>query len=135
MDINTPHGMPSIAYVHRFIAVASFSVFVETAILFFLIRYVFKNKMIPTSRLLFAGIFATYATNPYVFFVFPRITLWPYNTALLVSETLVFFVEALFYRLFLRTDWRASLIISLVCNFSSWYLTYLLRTHGVSFYW
>ena len=111
--------MPSIAYVHRFISVASFSVFVETTILFFLMRYVFKDKKIPTWRLLFAGIFATYATNPYVFFVFPRATAWPYNTALMASETFVFFVEALFYRVFLRTDMKTSLILSLICNFSS----------------
>jgi hypothetical protein len=127
--------MPSIAYVHRFIATATFTVFVETTILFFLMRYVFKNKEISSSRLLFAGLFASYATNPYVFFVFPRIATWPYNTALAVSETLVFLVEALFYHEFLKTDWRTSFILSLVCNFSSWYLTLLLRTNGVSFYW
>lgn len=131
-----PNAMPSIAYVHRFISVASFSVLVETTVLFFLMRYVFKDKKIPTWRLLFAGIFATYATNPYVFFVFPRATDWPYNSALIASEIFVFFVEAFLYRVFLKTDWRVSFILSLVCNFASWYLTMLLRTQlGISFRW
>jgi len=127
--------MPSIAYVHKFISIASFSVLVETTVLFFLIRHVFRDARISTPRLFFAGIFATYATNPYVMFVFPRITKWPYNTSLIVSETFVFFVEALFYRMVLKTDWKVSFALSLICNFSSWYLTLLLRTNGVSFDW
>ena len=127
--------MPGIAYVHRFISVASFSVFVETTVLFFLMRYVFKDKKTPTWRLLFAGTFATYATNPYVFFVFPRITVWPYYTAIAVSEVFVFVVEALFYRVFLKTDIKTSLILSFVCNFCSWYLTLLLRTQGITLQW
>ena|SRR3989344_3384575 len=127
--------MPSIAYVHRFISVASFSVLVETTVLFFLMRYVFKDKKTPTWRLLFAGIFATYATNPYVFFVFPRVTVWPYYTAIAVSEVFVFFAEALFYRVFLKTDIETSLILSFVCNFCSWYLTLLLRTQGITLQW
>jgi len=127
--------MPGIAYVHRFISVASFSVLVETTVLFFLMRYVFKDKKTPTWRLLFAGIFATYATNPYVFFVFPRVTVWPYYTAIAVSEVFVFFAEALFYRVFLKTDIETSLILSFVCNFCSWYLTLLLRTQGITLQW
>jgi len=127
--------VPSIAYVHKFISIASFSVLVETTILFFLVRYVFKDKEISSLRLLFAGMFATYATNPYVMFIFPRITKWPYNTSLMVSETFVFFIEALFYRMVLKTSWKVSFLLSLICNFSSWYLTFLLRTHGVSFDW
>ena len=127
--------MPSIAYVHRFISVASFSVLVETTVLFFLMRYVFKDKKTPTWRLLFAGIFATYATNPYVFFVFPRVTVWPYYTAIAVSEVFVFFAEALFYRVFLKTDIETSLILSFVCNFCSCYLTLLLRTQGITLQW
>ena len=127
--------MPSIRYVHNVISVATLSALVETTILFFLIRYVFKDKKIPSSRLLFAGIFATYATNPYVNFVFPRLMAWPLNTAVLSSEVFVFFVEALFYRLFLGVDWKVAFALSLICNFCSWLVTFLLRSQGVSFSW
>ena len=128
--------MPSIAYVHRFVSTATFSVLVETTVLIFLMRYVFKDKKTPTWKLALAGIIATYATNPYVMFVFPRLTSWPYNTALMVSETLVFIVEAVFYRFFLKTNWHTALILSLICNFSSWYLTFMVRTQlGVTFVW
>ena len=128
--------MPSIAYVHRFVSTASFSVLVETTVLLFLMRYVFKDKKPPTWKLALAGIIATYATNPSVMFVSPRPTSWPYNTALMVSETLVFIVEAVFYRFFLKTNWHTALILSLICNFSSWYLTFMVRTQlGVTFVW
>jgi hypothetical protein len=127
--------MPTIAYVHRCIAIGSFTIFVETTVLFFMLTYVYKERFLRVSQILFAGVFASFSTIPYVWFIFPRITVWPYNTALMFSETFVWLVEAFLYNRILRLSPLQALVVSAVCNFASWYLTFLLRSQGITFAW
>lgn len=132
------HGapMPSMSYVHRFLTTLVQTGLTELAVLFFLMTYVLKGRGITPRQLLFAGLFASFSTIPYVWFVFPRSGIpWARQTSLYFSEPFVMVIEALFYRMYLRTSWKDSFIISLVCNASSYYLDIILRANGLWLYW
>lgn len=124
-----------IALVHRFITAAGFTMIVETAVLLYLMRFVFKKNKYKTSQLIFVGILASFSTIPYVWFVFPNIQHWSRQTALLVSEPFAFFIEALWYRFVLKTDWKTSFAISFVCNFISYFGDEMLKANGLWLYW
>ncbi len=125
----------AIAYVRRFITTNVLTIIVETAVLFLLARYVFKKEKLTTRQLLFAGIFASFATIPYVWFVFPNVTSWPRETSLMFSESFVTVVEAIWYRFALKTSWKASFAISIICNLASYLFDIILRTNGIWLYW
>ena len=127
--------MISTTYLHNFLSSAVFTIVVETAVLFFLLRFVIKNKDINSGKVIFAGFFASLATIPYVWFVFPYILEWPRKTSLLFSEPFAFIIEAIFYKGFLKIDTKTSLILSLVCNLSSYFLGPFLRSQGLWIYW
>lgn len=129
------HTAAAVAYVHRFITTNVLTIAVETTVLFFLMRYVFKKHELSTKQLLFAGIFASFATIPYVWFVFPNVMMWPRQTSLHYSEPFVAVVEAIWYRFALKTDWKTSFAISIICNLASYYIDIVLRTNGIWFYW
>lgn len=125
----------SIDYIHRFISSLVFTTVVETLALFLLLRWVFKNKELSTKKIVFAGVFASFATIPYVWFVFPYIESWPRSTSLYYSEPFAFIIEAIFYRAFLKPSWGVSFMLSLACNLASYLLGPLLRAHGVWINW
>lgn len=108
---------------------------VETAMLLVLLLLVLRRRDIPPFRVVLAGFFASFATIPYVWFVFPYIHSWTRQASLLFSEPFVFVVEAVFYRMFLKLDWRIAFAASLVANLASYLLGPLLRAHGLWIYW
>ena len=128
-------AMTSIAYVHRFLTTLVMTDVTELSVLIFLFRYVLRGRGISTRQMVFAGLFASFATIPYVWFVFPNIMHWPRQTSLYFSEPFVTLIEAVFYRMFLRISWRDAFIISIVCNLSSYFLDIILRANGLWFYW
>lgn len=123
------------ARIHLFITAALFTVIVETAVIFFLLRYVFEDKKTPTSRIIFAGIFASFATIPYVWFVFPVLINWSATVGLISSETFAFVVEAIFYRIVLNISLSRAITISFIANLASFLLGRLLRGAGIWIYW
>lgn len=123
-----------VAYIHFFLTALAFTVAVETALLYILLRSVFKNR-IASGDIFFAGAFASFATIPYVWFVFPYATFWTHNASLLVSEPFAFVVEAFFYNRYLKLGWRVALVVSLICNAASFLLGRLLIAHGLWIYW
>ncbi len=128
-------SLGDILYVHQFLSSLVFTMAVETAVLFFMLIFVFRDRSRSWADMLFAGVFAQFATVSYVWFVFPYITDWSRAASLWASEPFVFLVEALFYRMYLRLDIRTALAISLVCNAASYFLGPLLRAHGIWIYW
>ena len=46
----------------------------ETSVLLFLMRFVIKDKVVENWRIIFAGIFGSFATIPYVWFIFSPLT-------------------------------------------------------------
>ena len=127
--------MFSIDYTHRFITSLFFTVIVETIVLFLLIRFAMKNKKLSTEKIITSGIFASFATIPYVWFVFPYLFQWSINSSLRFSEPFAFIIEAVFYRQFLKTDLKTSFLLSLICNLASFILGPILRSQGIWLYW
>lgn len=108
---------------------------IETAVLYILVRFVLKRKDVSTTSIIFAGLFASFATIPYVWFVFPYVRKWDRSVSFLFSEPFVFVVEAVFYNFFLRLGWKNSFATSLLCNTSSYFMGPALRSVGLWIYW
>ncbi|MCR4281178.1 MAG: hypothetical protein NUV88_02495 [Candidatus Kaiserbacteria bacterium] len=125
----------NIAYVHRFISSLVFTGVIETIILFLLVWFLFKSRELGWKRIAAVGLFASFSTIPYVWFVFPYLMNWARNTSLFWSELFAFVIEAILYRLFLKLDWKRAFLASLVCNSASYFLGPILRTYGLWFYW
>lgn len=126
-----------INYTHFFIISLIFTIFSETLILVFLIRKFFNinKERIGNIKLLFTGFFASFLTVPYVWYVFPNLTGWTRDVSIHYSEVFAFLLEALFYKIYLKTNIKNSLLISLICNSISYSLGLFLRSKGLWFYW
>ena len=104
---------------------------VETLVLFLVIRLWFRipRPVLPNALLLFAGIYYSATTLPYLWFVLPPLwsavplpdflSSYRYAAFLVVGESLVFLAEAVFYFFVLKIGVRRSLLVSLVCNAAS----------------
>jgi hypothetical protein len=107
-------------YEIQFLKALLSTVAVETLVLFLLVRLWFKiqSRMLSNAMVLFAGLFCSSATLPYLWFVLPRF-LKSYTLLAVVGELLVFLVEAVFYYFVLKIGVRRSLLVSFVCNLAS----------------
>ena len=120
----------NIIFVHRFLTSLFFTDVVETLVLILLLRVLFKNRT-EISRLIFAGLYASFSTISYVWFVFPYLTNWPSSVAIGFAELFAFVTEAVLYRFVLRLDWKVAFFVSLVCNLVSYVVGPILRTYGL----
>jgi len=127
--------MIPISTIHRFLTSMSFTILIETALLIIILKVITKHVDLSVRRITIAGIFASMATIPYVWFVFPYLYDWPRSAAALYSEPFAVIVEAILYRLFLKTNWKISLAASLICNLASYLVGPFLRAHGLWIYW
>ena len=95
----------------------------ETFCLFLLIRFVFKiNKDKVTNLILiFAGIFASFATLPYVWFIFPEL-ITNRSFYILISEIFAVIIEAILYYFIFKISFKKALLISFICNLFSFIL-------------
>jgi hypothetical protein len=93
---------------------------IETLVLFVLIRFWLKipKTALSNALLIFAGIYCSATTLPYLWLVLPCF-LHSYGVFLVIGETLVFLVEAVFYYFVLKTGVVQSLAISFLCNVAS----------------
>jgi hypothetical protein len=116
-----------LTYTYRFLFALVLTIFIESIILWIFIRKIFKFKdgRFSTSNIIFAGIMASFSTIPYVWYVFPILIYWSFKLSLILSEIFAILVEAIFYRFYFDMKFRYSLLISFVCNLSSWGLGYL----------
>lgn len=126
--------MSLLIYTHNFLTSLVFTDVVETVVLFLLVRYALRNKTIATKDLIFAGLFASFATITYVWYVFPVMVPRGVTPAFL-SEPFVFLVEALFYRMYLRLSWKEALIVSLLANAASFFGGIGIRAAHIWIYW
>jgi hypothetical protein len=125
----------NIVFVHKFLSSLVFTDAVETIVLILLVRYVLRNHTLKLQQMLFAGLYASFSTISYVWFVFPFITDWSASTEIIFAEAFAFIVEALFYRWVLKLDWKVVFFLSFVCNLVSYLLGPVLRAHGLWIYW
>jgi hypothetical protein len=115
-------------YSHLFLQALFFTVFIETAVLFLLIRIFWKKEkfIFSNTKLLFTGFLTSFATIPYVWYVFPVLIYRNQNIALFISELFAFFVEGLIYYFMLNLSIKRAFIVSFVCNVISFLLGRLL---------
>ena len=122
-------------YTHNFISSLVFTCAIETLVLFLIVRFVLKDKVMRLSDVIFAGFFASFATITYVWFVFPILATWPQGMPQIYSEPFAFVVEAIFYRFFLRLSWKNAFAVSFIANVVSYYAGPVLRAHGLWVKW
>jgi hypothetical protein len=127
--------MITVSTIHRFITSLGFSIIVETIVVIALIRYVLRNKEIPLRRIWVVGLLVTFATIPYVWFVFPYARDWPRSEAVMYAEVFIAVVEAIIYRYLLPVGWKAAFMLSILSNLSSYLLGPWLRAHKLWIYW
>lgn len=94
------------------------TIVIETIILFVLIKVFFRQKAIKIKEILFTGIFASFATLPYLWFVLP--TFLKNQTLYVISgEAGVVLAETIIYYFILKTKLLNSFILSFICNMCS----------------
>jgi hypothetical protein len=120
MPVWFAHMNEATPYGDQFLVALVSTVATETAVLFLLVRCWFKPPATQLSNalVLFAGVFCSSATLPYLWFVLPGF-LKPYALLAIVGESAVFLIEAVFYYFVLRIGWKRSLLVSFVCNLAS----------------
>jgi hypothetical protein len=104
-------------YEHRFLMALAVTCLMETAVLFAVVRRGFRidASVLGSGILAFSGVFASFATLPYLWFVLPAF-ISRYLVLSVVGELLVVAVEAVMYCFFLRLGARRALLLSFVCN-------------------
>lgn len=93
------------------------TIILELPVLFVLIRKVFKIKAneISTKTLFWCGILCSFATYPYVWYVFPAL-IANQTHALVVAEVVVILVEFILIKEILKISVFRSFAASLLCN-------------------
>jgi hypothetical protein len=114
-------------YEYKFLISLVFTIVIESAALFILIRLLFKkdNKRITNIQLLFAGFLCSFATLPYLWFILPILikTRVPY---IIFGEIFVILIESLILFFTLRLDYKKSVTLSMMINLISFILGWIL---------
>ncbi|MBN1226769.1 MAG: hypothetical protein JXA79_07235, partial [Deltaproteobacteria bacterium] len=95
------------------------TVSLETVVLFLLVRLYLKKgrQELSNQLLLFTGIFCSFATLPYLWFVLPYyLRDKSYYLFIIVGEISVTLIESVIIYFVLRLNYRRSLVISVLCN-------------------
>ena len=107
------------SYLHKFITALTLTDVIETAALFLLVWFVLKKREIRWQKIIIIGLFASFATLPYVWFVFPFLIGYSYSLYIIVAELFAFVIEAVLYRFSLDLSWRTAILLSFLCNLAS----------------
>jgi len=112
--------MTEIAVFHqKFLWGLIITISLETLVLFFMIRLCIKKgrQELSNQILLFTGIFCSFATLPYLWFVLPYyLRQRSYYLFIIVGEISVTLIESVIIYYVLRLDYKRSLLISVLCN-------------------
>ncbi len=110
-------------YELKFLIALLDTVIIETIVMIFLVKKIYKKDMehVSWGRLIFAGVFCSFASLPYLWFIAPYFLR---TKALLysVGEISVFLIESVIIYFILRIKFTRALIISLSCNLASFLL-------------
>ena len=103
-----------------FFAYLLLTIIFELPVLFLSIRKIFKlsNQQVTNRSLFLCGFLCTFATYPYVWYVFPALITDQF-IALIVAEIVVILVESLIVLGILKLDFFRAFLVSLMCNLTS----------------
>lgn len=121
-------------YEYKFLISLLFTICIETIVLFIVVRKFFRidENKIRNSLLLFSGIFASFATLPYLRFILP-ILLHKYILLNIIGETIVVCLEAIIYYFVLKLSAKQAILLSFICNLFSYVLGLLFVVRIVRF--
>jgi len=112
-------------YEYLFLFSLFLTLIIEIPILFLIVKYIFKIK-VKNSLLLFSGFFASFATLPYIWFIFP-LFLKTYFSYTILGELIVFLLESIILYFMLNLNIKKALIASFICNFISFTLGLIIQ--------
>lgn len=103
-----------------FFAYLLLTIIIETPVLYLVVRRLFhlSPAQVSPKRILLAGYLASFATYPYVWYVWPAFLPDP-DQALIAAELMVFIVEAFMLRAMLPLSLRQALLASFFCNMTT----------------
>ncbi|MFO1519079.1 MAG: hypothetical protein U1F57_05385 [bacterium] len=93
---------------------------IEVPILFIGLRVFARDQSFAPGTIFFAGVFATFSTLPYLWFVLPQYL--HSSSYLWWGEGGVILVEAFIYRRMLGLEGKRALLISAICNLASFFV-------------
>ena len=106
-------------YEFNFLKALLLTITIETAVLFLLFKVIYKTLKMSNWILLLTGILATFATLPYLWFILPLFIhskLW----YIIVSEGLAISIESVIILGLLKINYPKAMLISVICNTSSY---------------
>ena len=104
-------------YELKFLLSLSLTIISETVTLFFVAKYFLKIQL-SVRRIIFLGVFCSFSTLPYLWFILP-IFIKSYFQLALIGEAIVIIIESIIYYFVLKVNLKKALCISLVCNIVS----------------
>jgi len=113
-------------YEMNFLKALLFTISIETAVLFVLFKLYYKSLKVKNWLLLITGIFTSFSTLPYLWFIFPifiHSKLW----YIIISELSAILVESVIILGLLKISYTRSLIVSVACNMSSFLIGLLIK--------
>jgi len=113
-------------YEIEFLKALLLTILIETVVLFLLVKVVFKFLNINNWMLVLTGILTTFATLPYLWFIFPLfIKTKIYYT--IISEVSAILVESVIILGILKISYKKALFISITCNMASFLIGLLIN--------
>jgi len=113
-------------YEMSFLKALLFTISIETAVLFILFKLFYKSLKIKNWLLLLTGILTSFSTLPYLWFILPvfiHAKLWYTIT----SELTAIIVESFIIMGLLRINYSKSLLVSVACNMSSFFIGLIIK--------
>jgi len=108
-------------YEIAFLKALLLTISIETVVLYILLKFVFKKPKVLNRVILIAGITASFATLPYLWFIYP-LFLRTRLTYIIVSELTAVLLESFILLGFLRVNYIRALILSFICNATSFFI-------------
>ena len=115
-------------YELLFLKSLGLTVLIETCVLIFFFRLIVKQKKLGISKLLLTGFIASFATLPYLWFIFP-VYITDKILYIIVGESFAILVETFIIALVLRIKVTISFLCSLLCNTISFLAGLIINLH------
>jgi hypothetical protein len=114
------------SYEGDFIRALALTITIETVVLFILCRLVEKNQHMGTGTIILAGVMASFATLPYLWFIFPAFI--HFKILLKISsEIFAWLAESIILYGILRITYGKAVLFSLLCNGISFFIGLIIR--------
>lgn len=107
-------------YENQFLLALVITCLIETIVIFGIIRIFFKKEKISPGQIVFAGIFPSFATLPYLWFLLPHYL--GGDAYILIGEASVVIIETIIISQVLNLNLKKSLALSFLANLTSFVL-------------